>query len=155
MVDEFTVDMHQRDQETKVRGIDPDTIRTARRKPFYAAEVVLKGADLRAVLAIFKEPLKREISIAGPSLTSAYLKNTDLPQTSFTSPWYSIHDFVELDWTSSSEPTLHFLPLATCPRFAYFKRNAAKTGHKRDNKFGVEPTHYCLLGEEPCKYLRT
>ncbi|KAF9451680.1 hypothetical protein P691DRAFT_757138 [Macrolepiota fuliginosa MF-IS2] len=149
MIDELRVDMHQRDQETKIRGIDPDTTKTTRHKPFYAAEVVLKGVVLQTVLAIFKESLKTEVSTAGSPHTSAYLKYSDLAQTPLTSSWYNIHDFVELDWASSSEPLLHYLPLATCPRFAYFKRNAAKMGNKRDNKFGIEPTHYCLLGEEP------
>lgn len=152
IVDELRVDMHQRDQETQVRGVDPDTTKTTHRKPFYAAEVVLKGVDLRTVLATFAEPLKAEVFTAKPPSTSnAYLKYDDLPQTSTTSSWYNINDFIELDWTSSSEPILHYIPLLTCPRFAYFKRNAAKTGSKQDNKFGTEDTHHCLLGQEPCK----
>lgn len=155
MIDELRVDMHQRDQETKVRGIDPDTTKTAHRKPFYAAEVVLKGVDMRTVLAIFKEPLKAEVSTAGLPQTSTYLKYNDLPQTPLTSSWYNIYDFVELDWTSPSEPILHYLPFAMCPRFAYFKRNAARTDNKQDSKFGIEPTHYCLLGQEPCKYIKS
>ncbi|KXN86435.1 UPF0648 protein C3H5.09c [Leucoagaricus sp. SymC.cos] len=149
MVDELRVDMHQRDQETKVRGVKPDETRTTYHKPFYAAEVVLKGVDLRTVLAVFEEPLKIEVPMAGSPLTRTYLKYNKLPRTPLSSSWYNIHDFVELDWTSSAEPILHCLPFATCPRFAYVKRNAAKIGNKLDNKFGIEDTHYCLLEQEP------
>lgn len=149
MIDELRLDMHQRDQETHVHGIEPDTIKTTHHKSFYAAELVLKGVDLRTILAIFPETLKTEVSTAGSSSTSTYLRLDDLPRTPLSSSWYNVHDFIELDWTSPAEPVVHYLPFATCPRFAYVKRNAAKIGNKPISKFGIEDTHVCLLEQEP------
>jgi hypothetical protein len=152
MVDEVRVDMHQRDQETHVRGIEPNTTKTTHRKPFYAAETVLKGVDLRTIFAIFADPLKAEVSTNEQfSTPSTYLQYSDLPQTSITSSWYDLNDFIELDWQSTFEPILHYLPFLSCPRFTYLKRNSAKTGGDQDSKFGIENTHHCLLGQEPCK----
>ncbi|XP_006460255.1 hypothetical protein AGABI2DRAFT_117215 [Agaricus bisporus var. bisporus H97] len=149
MVDEVRIDMHQREQETQVRGIEPNTTKTAHRKPFYAAETVLQGVDLRTVFAIFADPLKAEISTNQHfSTPNTYLQYNDLPQTSTTSSWYDTNDFIELDWESSSEPTLHYLPLLSCPRFTYLKRNTAEAGGDQDSKFGIENTHHCLLGQE-------
>lgn len=47
MIEDFQVDMHQRDQEMTVAGITPSSTKVIRRKPFYAAEVVMKNLDLR------------------------------------------------------------------------------------------------------------
>jgi hypothetical protein len=143
--------MHQRDQETKVQSVGLDKTKTAHHKSFYAAEAILKGVDLRTVLAIFQESLKTEVTMPGTPPPSTYLKYNDLPQTSLLSPWYNMHDFVELDWTSSAEPIVHYLPCVTCPRFAYIKRNVAKIDSQSNSKFGIEDTHYCLLEQEPCK----
>lgn len=152
MIDELRLDMHQRDQVTLALGTEPDKLKAIHHKPFYAAELVLKGVDLRTVLAVFRESLKTEISVATSS-SSTCLRLNHLPtKTPLSSSWYNVHDFIELDWTSSIEPTVHYLPFATCPRFAYVKRNDAKTGKKLNSKFGIENTHFCLLEQGPCKH---
>jgi len=152
MVDELHVDLHQREEETTVPGPVPGTTRTLRKKPLYAAEVVLKGLDLRALLATFPDPMKKDVPVAAPSQRSNYRQHTDLPTTSPTSPWHDPNDFVELDWRSRAIPALNLLPAATIPRFAYFKRISG-SAHVREetNKFGSEHSHICLLDQEPCK----
>lgn len=138
--------MHQREEESTVAG------RTVRRKPFYAAEVIMKGIELRAMLATFPEPLKQDVQITASAQRSNYRKHVDLPITTSTSTWYDIEDFVELDWLSSSPPVLHLLPLATFPHFTYFKRNTSLPGvFPQTSKFGSEHSHICLLGKEQCK----
>ncbi|KAG6821618.1 hypothetical protein H0H93_000127 [Arthromyces matolae] len=137
LIDEIHADMHQRDEETKVQG----TEKVLRRKPVYAAEVSLKGLDLRALLAIFKEPLRQEIEMVAPPQRSNYRTHTHLPTTPAASVWFDRTDFVEMDWSPlpASEPKLHLLPFATCPQFTYFKK---KTVLPRNttllSKFGSE-----------------
>jgi hypothetical protein len=150
MIEEFQVDMHQRDQETIVPGLTPGTTRILRRKPFYAAEVVLKDIDLRTVLATIVEPLKQSVPVTSPPLRSNYRSRTDLPIMDSSSTWNDSDDFVEMDWSSSTVPTVHFLPVMACPRFTYFKRNSSALGNG-SSKFGAEGSHRCLLGEEPCE----
>jgi len=154
MIDEFQVDMHQRELEVIVPGLTPDSpSRTVRRKPFYAAELVIRTLDLRAIMAVFKEPAKRSVSMEVPSAEQRnYMNWTDLPVEDESSPWIDNDDFVELGWLPTERPSVHILPIMTCPRVVYFKRNAAnQDSDKYKSKFGNEETHKCLLGTEPCK----
>jgi hypothetical protein len=150
-VDEFQADMHQREEESTVPGPIPNTTRTIRRKPIYAAEVNLKGIDLRALLATFEEPLKRTVGMTAPPQRSNYRRHDNLPAVSSRSLWHDLDDFVELDWTPTNNPILHLLPAASCPHFTYFKQNSALSmNHPQTSKFGSEHSHSCLLGQEPC-----
>ncbi|KAL0572042.1 Protein SABRE [Marasmius crinis-equi] len=153
MVDELQVDMHQRDSETVVADPTASSVKARRRKPFYAAELVMKGLDLRAILATFSEPLKADIDISTPPHKSNYRTRTDLPTADHSSPWHDPDDFIETDWRSppdSEHAQLHILPVASCPRFTYFKKNSAISGDPTQrSKFGDEDTHQCLLGKEP------
>lgn len=152
-VDEFQADLHQRDEESIVPGPIPNTTRIVRKKPFYAAEVIMKGIELRAMLAIFSEPMKQNADMTAPPQRSNYRKHTDLPVTLPSSIWYDLDDFVELNWSLPEDlPLLHLLPLAGCPHFTYFKRNEALSGSPQTSKFGSEHSHICLLGKEPCKF---
>lgn len=154
MIKEFQVDMHQRDEESTVPGLFPNTSKVIRRKPLYAAEVVLKGLDLRAVLATFSEPLRSKVQMTSPQQRSNYRAHQNLPITDPSSYWSDKDDFVETDWTSSLTPKLHLLPVVACPHFTYFKRNSTAPGNTTDaSKFGVEDTHTCLLGKEPSTHI--
>ena len=155
-MDEFQADMHQRDEESKVPGPNPDKPRTIRRKPIYAAEVNLKGLDLRAVLATFEESLKRKVGMTAPPQRSNYRRHDNLPAVSSKSVWHDLDDFVELDWAPRNNLILHVLPAASCPHFTYFKQNSALSlNNPQTSKFGSEETHPCLLGHGPCKSSET
>ncbi|KAJ7094663.1 golgi-body localization protein domain-containing protein [Mycena belliarum] len=149
VIEEFQVDMHQREEESMVPGLLPNSTKRARRKPFYAVELVLKGLDLRAMLATFDDPVKLQVGVTSPPQRSNYRTRTDLPPTAIDSPWIDEDDFIELDWIPSSAPSLHFLPVATCPRFTYFRRAAPTRLHDECSKFGSESTHTCYLDKEP------
>ncbi|THV08447.1 hypothetical protein K435DRAFT_11362 [Dendrothele bispora CBS 962.96] len=151
MIDELQVDMHQRDQESLTSGSETTSTKASRHKPFYAAELVMKGLDLRAVVATFPDPLKKlvELTNSQPS-KSNYHSRHDFPATQQASSWHDPNDFVEIDWSSTTEPELHILPIASCPRVAYFKRNLAAIDQALNaSKFGNEDTHHCVLGKEP------
>jgi hypothetical protein len=158
MVDQFKADMHQRDQEVIVPGLVPGSVKVSRHKKFYAAEVVLKGLDLRALLATFAEPLKQDVPVSSPPHRSNYRARQNMPSTDPGSIWIDGDDFVETDWTSSVCPTVHLLPIAACPSFTYIKRefNAPDQGqeHLERSKFGTEDTHVCLLGKEESDSIR-
>ncbi|KAG5725006.1 UPF0648 protein C3H5.09c [Termitomyces sp. T112] len=148
IIEEIHADMHQRDEETPVPSLIPNTTKVLRRKPVYAAEVSLKGMDLRALLAIFKEPLRQEIGMIAPPQRSNYRAHKNLPTIPSASVWFDTCDFVETDWSSSAEPRLHLLPLVTCPQFTYFKRNSVLPHNSTlSSKFGSEGSHSCLLGK--------
>ncbi|KAJ6628726.1 golgi-body localization protein domain-containing protein [Mycena sp. CBHHK59/15] len=149
IIEEFQVDMHQREEETIVPGRRPGTTKVIRRKPFCAVELVIKGLDLRAMLATFEEPLKQRVEMASPPQRNNYRTLTDLPPTPLDSAWHDDDDFMETDWTPPSTPSLHFLPVVTCPRFTYFRRITPSRSQDDCSKFGSEGSHICLLGKEP------
>lgn len=149
LIDEFQVDMHQREEESIIPGLRPNTTKHARRKPFYAVELVMKGLDLRAMLAMFDDPLKIDVGVSSSPQRSNYRTLADLPSTSVNSAWNDDDDFIELDWTPPSTPSLHFLPVATCPRFTYFRRPQ----DDGNSKFGSEKTHTCYLDTQPCEHM--
>ena len=155
MIDHLQADFHQRDEEAVVTVIDEQAPKILRRKAFYAAEVVLKGIDLRTLVATFPEPEKRNIVMPVNTQGSKDRPKKDLPATRLAYPWYDPTDFIETDWSSTKTPELHILPVATCPYFAYFKRNTAFAAKEKHlSKFGVENSHTCLLGTELCMYLK-
>ncbi|OBZ70457.1 hypothetical protein A0H81_09961 [Grifola frondosa] len=152
LINQFQADMHQRDQETSRMTLGG--VKTIHHKPFYAVEVVMKGLDLRAMLAVFLEPLKESVAAESPSFVGEYRTRHDLHPVDLGSPWIDLDDFVDNDWLPSTEPTVHLLPAASCPRFTYFKRTvdrdpSAPESQTECSKFGAEDTHVCFLGKEP------
>ncbi|KAG1892357.1 golgi-body localization protein domain-containing protein, partial [Suillus subluteus] len=145
-VGHFQADMHQRDQESIAPGDSQDSIKVVRHKPFYAAEVVMKDMDLRAMLATFSEPLKQAIPLSFEGDRDTNNSTKPLP-TIAPSDWIDADDFVETDWSSKHEPDIQLLPLLLCSRLTYFKKNPT-SGAMEGSKFGVEDTHTCLLGSE-------
>lgn len=143
--------MHQRDQETIAPGKVPDSIQVVRHKPFYAAEVVLKNVDLRAMLAVFPEPLKKSVPLsANPDNSN---KNQASSSSGIPPSWLNSDDFVETDWSPAHNlPEIQLFPVLSCPKLTYLKKNSHVTEIQAENsKFGDEDTHTCLIGSEPCK----
>jgi len=155
MLDELQVDMHQRDQESITPGSEAAFTKVTRHKPFYAAELVMKGLDLRAIVATFPDPLKKLVELKNKQSGRSNYRSRDNPSLFEQDPsWYDPKDFVEIDWSSALEPELRVLPIASCPRVAYFKRNLAAVEETLNtSKFGDEDTHQCVLGKEPSKHL--
>lgn len=152
MIDKFQADMHQRDQESIVPGRAPEAIKVVRHKPFYAAEVVLDGLDLRTMMGIFAEPLKQSVDVTSSGQRSNYRMRKDLPTIETSSSWFDLDDFVETDWWPSVTPTVHLLQTVACSRLTYFKKNSQSSESRVvTSKFGLEDTHSCLLGKESCR----
>jgi hypothetical protein len=157
LIDRFYADMHQREQEMLVPGLTAGSSRIIRRKPFDAAEVVMKGMDLRVLLAVFDDPLKESVPMDATSQSSNYRAPREMPIMNNNSVWVDIDDFVETDWAPPSVDTVHLLPAATCPQFTYFKRNQEPSRVNRNSnihgsKFGDEDTHTCFMGKEACTF---
>ena len=100
--------------------------------------------SILALVAIFHERSKQNVGISAASQKSSYRSLDDFSPISLSSSWYDADDFVETDWSTSAEPTLHILPVAKCPRISYFKKNTALADNQTEHsKFGNEDTHPC------------
>ncbi|KAH9899928.1 golgi-body localization protein domain-containing protein [Cubamyces lactineus] len=148
LIGEFHADMHQRDTETS--EMTQGGVKTVHHKPFYAIEVVLRGLDLRAMLAVFPDPLKQCTPLENTPLVSNYRTRNDLTPIDLDSTWVDMDDFAVYEQETPAEPEIHLLPAVSCPRFTYFKRvdEHAPCGPDKPSdrsKFGSEDTHSCLL----------
>ncbi|KAI0939194.1 hypothetical protein AcV5_000680 [Taiwanofungus camphoratus] len=149
-IDQFQADLHQRDQESSRLTLGGP--KTVHHKPFHAIEVVLKGLDLRSMLATFTESLKKQVNMESSPLVSNYRAEIKAAAIAPGSPWLDLDDFGGTEW-SSAVPTVHLFPIASCPRFTYFKRPVDHGSRRPDSlgessKFGTEDTHVCFLGKE-------
>jgi hypothetical protein len=147
----FQADLHQREEESLEHGLHPETSRIVRRKPFHAAEVVMKGLELRTMLATFSDSLKQSVSLDAFSHSSNYRSYANLPTIDSRSQWVDQDDFADIDWTPTSMDKIHLLPTMACPQFTYFKHahDSATRTNSKTSKFGNEDTHVCTLGKEP------
>ncbi|KAI0750742.1 golgi-body localization protein domain-containing protein [Daedaleopsis nitida] len=151
LIEEFHADMHQRDTE----ATEPTEggVKTVHHKPFYAIEVVLKGLDLRAMLAIFADQLKQCTPVEYSPMVSNYRTRNNLTPIDARSNWVDMDDFGVDEDDSSEEPEVFLLPTVACPRFTYFKRVDEDRAEEIEqpvsrSKFGAEDTHVCFLGKE-------
>lgn len=154
LIEHFQADMHQRDTESyeKTEG----GTKTVHHKPFYNIEVVLKGLDLRAMLAVFSDPLKQATpSDTSPLANSNYRTRNELESIDLSSSWVDMDDFAVDEDEISSDPDIHLLPTVSCPRFTYFKRMDEDVSNldqpSSRSKFGSEDTHVCFIGKQPCR----
>ena len=111
---------------------------------------------LAVLVAIFQEPLKQAVGVSAPAEKSSYRSCDDLPSINLSSSWHDADDFVETDWSTSTKPTLHILPTASCPRISYFKKNTALLDNQMEHtKFGNENTHRLMNGLSLTMYSRS
>jgi hypothetical protein len=174
--DRFTLDMHQRAQtETHVHlnenGGAP-LEKTAIHKVFYQAELDCEGTDIRAVTAIFLTP-EKAVYAEQVASKEDHEPDDDLPinseppraMTEDDRSWIDIHDFDDISTRYEREDArFSVLPIATCPRFTYYRQPTAKeeAGEEETDeakassdrpqpistsKFGDEDTHHCCIGE--------
>ncbi|KAH7344029.1 golgi-body localization protein domain-containing protein [Rhizoctonia solani] len=166
VIETFQADLHQRDEIELIKNEVTGESKKKVHKPFYAAEVVAKGLDLRAMCAQFREPEKPAVDL--PPLPSGEFETSSsarplMPASSkepMHSRWVDLDDFVETDWTPEDEtPALWLFTVASCPRITYFKKpdssithdmahTTCSTPEKGQSEFGNENTHICLMGTE-------
>ena len=152
LVDLFEADLHQREEEATV----PNSDKVIHHKPFYAAEVKLVGLQLRTILAAFSDPLKQQVLMDSSPFQNRFAFSKDDILGDVPGDWIDMCDFKEIDWTPEDpEPMISIHPIASCPRFSYFRRSGENRGRNsvEQSRFGDESTHVCMMGKEPCESL--
>lgn len=160
----FHADLHQASQKVPV-GRKVKGARKAYHKIFSLVEVVAAGIELRALAAVFAEHRKTQLPLRDEVSSSLSQPWDDLEPLDPSSTWLNFDDFVELDWhAGASHPQVYLTDVASCPRFVYVKHanpqhvfppsvhEDLREGSVAElSKFGHEPTHVCLIGQEDCK----
>jgi hypothetical protein len=160
-LDKLLLDVHQRKEEKVIVLKELQTKRRALHMGINKARVDFESADVRALVATFKDcsaselyqlsqnrPLRDDHEGWGTK-TIDLVNDDDLD-------WIDPDDFVEVDVVmSKSEPTGHIWPLAYGSRFTYLRSTDAagettmdKSGAGGDSisyQFGSEDSHHCLI----------
>lgn len=178
-LESFLMDLHQRREPGpgKENGTeDEPTSKKRWRMKMNLAEVNLKSADFRLILAEFKEHSPEELlarklglggsphsSISGDTSTNYGSADPDwskpppgrfiIPDNDMT--WIDFDDFTEIDATlpTHSIPKITVMPLLYTPQFTYYRqtdRSGEEIGHdeygKEYLKFGSLLVHHCRIG---------
>ncbi|KAF3914758.1 hypothetical protein ABW20_dc0100272 [Dactylellina cionopaga] len=156
----FTLDAHQRKEESvmKLKGLNID--RRSTNMSIHQAELDFNTADIRAVSATIASSTSEEVKDWAGFDMPINDNATPLGDSSNFSisdgdtDWIDVDDFVELDWILPTRysPSTKIMPLASTPRFTYFRQTDhscgdTSTGSKGRSPFGHEATHDCMMNQ--------
>ncbi|KAF3211639.1 hypothetical protein TWF192_008367 [Orbilia oligospora] len=156
----FTLDAHQRKEESvmKIKGFNVD--RRSTNMSINQAELDFTTADIRAVSATIASSTSDDVKDwAGFDLpanddTTPLGDSSNFSISDGDTDWIDVDDFVELDWVLPTRysPSTKIMPLASTPRFTYFRQTdhssgEGSTGRKGRSPFGHEATHDCMMNQ--------
>lgn len=164
-IERFQADAHQREQKKVVRNDALARVAVIKHKPFYAADIFLDDVKLRAVRSVFHEPERNICDMTPDDHTGERPSQRASDLTKEDREWYAYDDYVDTDSRPTDDnPHIEMHDIGDCPKFHYSKWKLAfgspqdmldlmNRGEWRDpdmeaSKFGREPSHYCLLGED-------
>ncbi|KAJ1023449.1 hypothetical protein NDA16_003066 [Ustilago loliicola] len=156
-IDSFSLDMHQRQQETVKDRPELGGPRIVFHKPFYEAEVKAETIDLKTIAARCREdnemPATQEDHDLGENIFDDLFAE-DIVISDDDLVWIDMNDLVELDAQPIKDPSpkIRMFPAMVCPQFHYYRKvdskrerrakemqdRAAKAGHRREGSNDIE-----------------
>lgn len=126
-IDSFTLDMHQRQQETVKDRPELGGPRIVFHKPFYEAEVKCETINLKAMAAQVREDEEMIDAMEDTEVGEDILEGlfAEDPQISDDElPWIDLNDLVELDQRPITDPSpkIRMFPAMICPQFHYYRK---------------------------------
>lgn len=121
-LEQFNVDMHQREQETRTRTKDSQDVQVRLHKAFHRVEVDCEDTDLRVVSARFTCPI-----LMDTDGDSEYADMTDFLNMDTAEPvspedieWVDEDDYIDLYTVlGERQPNMHLLSCLKTPRLSY------------------------------------
>ena len=155
----FRADAHQRAQEKTVRHEKLRRTTVVVHKPFYAADLLLDGIQLKGIRADFLE-----MALSGRSANEgSFPKASEL--SSENKVWFNFFDYIDADRKPlDRNPQVEIVDVGDCPQIFCSKRVKARQTLASDDddssmdsgddsrldfessKFGHERSHICYLG---------
>ena len=155
----FRADAHQRAQEKTVRHEKLRRTTVVVHKPFYAADLLLDGIQLKGIRADFLETaLSARSGNEGSLPKASELSREDIV-------WFNFFDYIDVDRKPLDQnPQVEIVDVGDCPQIFYSKRVKARQTMASDDdnsslgsgsdsraelessKFGHEKSHICYLG---------
>ncbi|SNX85612.1 uncharacterized protein MEPE_04321 [Melanopsichium pennsylvanicum] len=134
-IDSFTLDMHQRQQETVKDRPELGGPRIVFHKPFYEAEVKCDSIDLRTLAARMREDgymseMMEDQEVGQDAFDDVFAGEVDISDEELV--WIDMNDLVELDASAITDPSpkIRMFPAMVCPRFNYYRKVESKREHR-------------------------
>lgn len=156
-IDSFSLDMHQRQQETVKDRPELGGPRIVFHKPFYEAEVKAETIDLKTIAARCREESEMPAALEDHDLGENIFDDLfaeDVVISDDELVWFDMNDLVELDAQPIKDPNpkIRMFPAMVCPQFHYYRKvgskrerrakemqnNAANGGHRREGSNDIE-----------------
>ncbi|SJX62420.1 uncharacterized protein SRS1_13267 [Sporisorium reilianum f. sp. reilianum] len=156
-IDAFTLDMHQRQQETIKERPELGGPRIVFHKPFYEAEVKCDGIDLKTLAARMREDsdtmdAMEEQAVGENMFDDLFAEDVVISDDELE--WIDMNDLVELDAEAIKDPSpkIRMFPAMVCPQFVYYRKvdskrerraremqdRAAKGSHHHEGQDNIE-----------------
>uniref|UniRef100_V5EIZ2 Golgi-body localization protein domain-containing protein n=2 Tax=Kalmanozyma brasiliensis (strain GHG001) TaxID=1365824 RepID=V5EIZ2_KALBG len=132
--DSFTLDMHQRQQETVKERPELGEPRIVFHKPFYEAEMTCDEIDLRAMAARLRDETgmpeaAEDQEIGEDAFDEIFAEDSIVSDDELV--WIDMNDFVEIDSAAIKEdsPQVRLFPALVCPQFNYYRKKDSELEH--------------------------
>ncbi|CDR98696.1 hypothetical protein [Sporisorium scitamineum] len=130
-IDAFTLDMHQRQQETVKERPELDGPRIVFHKPFYEAEVKCDGIDLKTLAARLREDNGTMEAVEDQEVGENMFDDLfaeDVLISDDELEWIDMNDLVELGMETITDPSpkIRMFPAMVCPQFIYYRKVDSK-----------------------------
>ncbi|GAC93156.1 potential mitochondrial protein Fmp27 [Pseudozyma hubeiensis SY62] len=140
-VDSFTLDMHQRQQETVKDRPELGAPRVIFHKPFYEAEVKCDAIDLKTLAARMREDAGMAEAVEDPEIGESMFDDLFAGDARISDDelvWIDMNDFVELDSETIRDPSpkVRMFPALACPQFNYYRKvdsQRERRAHEKDD----------------------
>ncbi|KAJ9480159.1 Protein FMP27, mitochondrial [Pseudozyma hubeiensis] len=140
-VDSFTLDMHQRQQETVKDRPELGAPRVIFHKPFYEAEVKCDAIDLKTLAARMREDAGMAEAAEDPEIGESMFDDLFAGDAQISDDelvWIDMNDFVELDSETIRDPSpkVRMFPALACPQFNYYRKvdsQRERRAHEKDH----------------------
>ncbi|KAJ1599133.1 hypothetical protein NDA14_002572 [Ustilago hordei] len=130
-IDFFSLDMHQRQQETIKDRPEPGGPRIVFHKPFYEAEVKAETIELKTIAARCREDSEMPAAMEDHDLGENMFDDLfaeDCVISDDQLVWIDMNDLVELDAQPIKDPNprIRMFPALACPQFHYYRKVDSK-----------------------------
>lgn len=143
-IDSFTLDMHQRQQETVKDRPELGAPRVVFHKPFYEAEVKCDAIDLKTIAARMRENTgvvgtTEDQEIGENMLDDLFAADMEISDEDLV--WIDMNDFIELEAEAIKDPSpkIRMYPAMVCPHFNYYRKvdsQRERQAHEKDRARG-------------------
>lgn len=136
-LDSLILDLHQRREYFSLPENKSTYPRRNTSMRINQCQLDFVSGDIRAISALFH---------GRTSDTSGDTKRFNIPDENHA--WIDMDDYIDIHCVTGTISEAQILPLATAPRFTYYRQTDHDGETSSSSPFGDEDTHYCIMSDQ-------